>query len=111
MGIVTFFLHALVLKFAVGTMGVPRTKNTISKALSIAFGLTLAGLVISFIPFVSWLIYAVVWMGVIMSAYDIGFVKSLGVAVMQIVLKVVVWIVLALFGVSVAFSDVLTLGF
>jgi hypothetical protein len=111
MGIVTFFLHALVLKLAVGTMGVPQTKNTYSKAMSIAFGLTLAGFVISFIPLLSWPIYAVLWMGVIMSAYDLGFFKSLGVAVMQIVLKVVVWIVLALFGVSVAFGDVLSLGF
>jgi hypothetical protein len=109
-GIVTFFLHALVLKLAVGTMGVPQAKNPYPKALSIAFGLTLAGFVIGFIPLISWFIYALVWLGVIMAAYDLGFVKSLGVAIMLIVLKVMVWIVLALFGLGVDFSEILSMG-
>lgn len=101
-GILTFFLHALVLKIAVGTMGVPASRNTYSKALSIAFALSLAGFLIGFIPLVSWLIYAVLWIAVIMSAYDLGLFKSLGVAVVQVGLKIVVWMLLKLFTFDVA---------
>lgn len=109
-GIALFFLHALVLKLAVGVMGAPREKNSYSKALTIAFALSVVGFLLGFVPLVSWLLYGVVWLGVIMSAYDLGFMRSIGVAFTQVGLKIVLWFLLKLFGVSVALSQLLTSG-
>ncbi len=98
-GIVSFFLHALVLKLAIATMGVPHAKNSYTKALGIAFALSVAGLLVGCIPVASYLIYGVLWMAVIMSAYDLGVFKSLGVAIVQVGLKVVLWLIFKAFGI------------
>lgn len=111
-GIFTFFLHALVLKLAVGTMGAPQHKNTYSKAMTLSFGLSIAGLVLGILPFfVSWPLYAILWFGVIMSAYDLGFIKSMGAAGVQLVLKIMVGIVMWIIGWYASVGDAFSLGF
>ena len=112
LGIVTFFLHALVLKVAVGTMGVPQQKNSYSKAMWLSFGLSIAGLVVGFLPFfLSIPIYAILWFGVIMSAYDLGFMKSIGVASIQMFLKIFVGLVMWFIGFYNGFGEVLSAAF
>ncbi|QDG53397.1 hypothetical protein FIV42_22420 [Persicimonas caeni] len=111
-GIVTFFLHALVLKLAVGTMGVPQHKNSYSKAMWLSFGLGVAGLVLGILPFfLSWPLYAVLWFGVIMSSYDLGFTKSVGVATIQLVLKAMVGIVMWIIGWYASIGEAFQMGF
>lgn len=67
---------------------------TVSIVLSIAYYLTLA----KFLWFLllPWLLYAVIWLTVVMSAYGIGFWRALVVA---IALTLLSWIVSALVGV------------
>jgi putative membrane protein len=66
----------------------------VSIALSIAYYLTLA----KFLWFLllPWLLYATIWLGVVMSAYGIGFWRALLVA---LVLTFLSWLVSALFGI------------
>jgi hypothetical protein len=106
-GIATFVLHAFVLKLAVGTMGAPQHKNTLSKALTVAFGLSVAGFLIGFVPLVSWPLYALLWVAVIATVYEIGIMRSIGVAVLQVVLKLVIWLLLKLVGLPLALTQML----
>lgn len=108
--LVTFLLHALVLKLAAGAMGAPSAKNTYPRAVTIALGLGVAGFVLGFIPFLSLPLYALLWLGVIMSAYDLGFMRSLGVAIVQVGLKIILWLLLKLFGAPAAIAGVSVLG-
>jgi putative membrane protein len=63
--------------------------------LSIAFYVTLA----KFLWFLllPWLVYVVIWMGVVMSAYGIGFFRALLLALLLTFLS---WVVEAIFGVK-----------
>ncbi|MFP4600483.1 MAG: hypothetical protein ACLFVJ_19670 [Persicimonas sp.] len=109
--IVTFFLHALVLKIAAGAMGAPRAKNTYPRALKVAFGLSVAGFLLGFIPIVSLPLYGILWIAVIMSVYDLGFMRSIGVAFVQVGLKLLLALLLKLFGFSVTFGQMMSAGF
>jgi hypothetical protein len=110
LGIATFFLHVLTLKLAVSSVGVPRSKNRYTKALFVVLGLSMAGFIVGFIPLFGWLIYSALWILVVMSAYNLGFAKSILVAVIQVGLKIALWLLLKLFGVSTLLSDQLTFG-
>ena len=108
LGILSFFVQAFALKLAVGAMGAPRAKNTYSTAMTVAFGLNLAGFLLGFIPFVGWLVYLVLWFAVIMSVYDLGFWRSIGVAVLQVVLKLAIGLLLKILGLGASSVDSLT---
>lgn len=113
LGIMTFLLHVLILKLAVGTMGVPKSKNRYTKALFVVLGLSVAGFVLGMIPiigWISWFIYPILWIAVMMSSYSLSFTKSVAVAVVQVILKLGLWLLLKLFGISVLFSDLMTYG-
>lgn len=110
MGIITFLLHVLALKLAVSTMGVTGKDNRYIKALMVVVGLNLLGIFTGFIPLFSWPIYAALWVIVVMSAYRLSFIKSIGVAVMQVGIKIAIWALLKLVGMSVPVSHQLTMG-
>ncbi len=84
----------------------PNPANTFGQAvvvsivLSIAYYLTLA----KFLSFLllPWLLYAVIWLGVVMSAYGIGFLRALLVA---LALTFLSWVVSALFGIRTFRSE------
>lgn len=111
LGIATFFLHVLTLKLAVSTMGVPRSKNRYTKALYVVLGLSVAAFIVGFIPLISWLLYSVLWIVVVMSSYNLGFFKSVCVAVIQVGLKIALWLLLKLMGINALLSDQLSFGF
>lgn len=73
---------------------------TVSIVLSIAYYLTLA----KFLWFLllPWLLYATIWLAVVMSSYGLGFGRALLVA---IVLTLLSWAVSALLGVRTFRTD------
>lgn len=114
LGITTFFLHVLILKLALSTIGVSRANNRYSKALILVLGLSAAGFILAHLPLIgmlSWLIYPMLWIAVMMSSYKLSFFKSVAVALVQVGFKIALWLLLKLFGVSLLWSDLLSLGF
>ena len=99
--VVRLVLSAGVLWLAVAWVSPGNAANTFERAvavsivLSIAYYLTLA----KFLWFLllPWLLYAAIWLGVIMSSYGIGFWRALLVA---IALTFLSWLVAALLGVQ-----------
>lgn len=108
--IVSFLLHVLTLKLAAGTMGVPRAHNRYSRALAVVLGLSVLGFVLGLIPVLGWLLYPLVWVVVVKSAYDLSVLKSVGVALVQVALKIGLWLVFKLFGIHMLLGDALTFG-
>jgi putative membrane protein len=104
--LVRFVVSAAVLWLAVAWVSPGNPANTFGRAalvsivLSIAYYVTLA----KFLWFLllPWLLYVLVWLGVVMSTYDIGFARALLVA---IVLAILSWIVGSIFGVRTFRSD------
>jgi putative membrane protein len=104
--LVRLVTSAAVLWLAVAAVSPGNPWNTFGRAvlvsviLSIAYYITLA----KFLWFLllPWLVYALVWLGVVMSAYDIGFWQALLVAV---VLTVLSWLVSAVLGVRTFRSE------
>ncbi|HVI96128.1 MAG TPA: hypothetical protein VM753_19085 [Anaeromyxobacter sp.] len=99
--VVRLVLSAGVLWLAIAWVSPGNPANTFGRAvavsivLSIAYYLTLA----KFLWFLllPWLLYAAIWLGVIMSSYGIGFWRALLVA---IALTFLSWLVAALLGVQ-----------
>lgn len=104
--LVRLVVSAGVLWLAVAWVAPANPDNTFGRAvavsifLSIAYYVTLA----KFLWFLllPWLLYVAIWLGVVMSAYGIGFWRALLVA---IVLTVLSWLVSALFGIRTFRSD------
>jgi hypothetical protein len=99
--IIGFFVQAFALKLALGAMGQPAAENRYSRALGVSAMLTVAGFILGFVPFFGWLLSSAVWVAVVMSVYHIGFLKSVGVAILQVVLRFILGLLLALFGIKV----------
>lgn len=104
--IVVFLGNALALKIAAGAMGASATKNTYPRALSVAFWLLVASFLIGFVPIVSGLLYAMVWIGAIMMVYELSFLRSVGVAIAQFAVKIALLLLLKLVGLSTAWIEV-----
>ncbi len=97
--IVGFLLQAMALKIAVGLLGQSAAENRFSKAIGVALMLTVAGWILGFAPFgLGYIMYPLLWLGVIMAVYGIGFFRSLGVAVLQVGVKMAIGFVLSLIG-------------
>jgi putative membrane protein len=104
--LVRLVVSAGVLWLAVAWVSPGNPSNTfgraalVSIALSIAYYVTLA----KFLWFLllPWLVYVFVWLGVVMSAYGIGFWRALLVAVAMALLS---WLVSALFGIRTFRSE------
>ncbi|MBA2660958.1 MAG: hypothetical protein H0U74_01580 [Bradymonadaceae bacterium] len=100
--IIGFFVQALALKVALGVLGQPSAQNKYSTALSVAALLNFSGLLLGFVPFFGWFIYAILWLAVVMGVYHIGFVRGLAVAVLQIVVKIAIGLILSIFGLKLS---------
>ncbi len=104
--LVRLVASAAVLWLAVAWVSPRNPFNTFGRAvmvsvvLSIAYYLTLAKF-LWFLLF-PWLLYAAVWLGVVMSAYEIGFPRALLVA---LALTFLSWIVSEVFGVRTFRSE------
>ncbi len=104
--LVRLVASAAVLWLAVAWVSPGNPFNTFGRAvvvsvvLSVAYYLTLA----KFLWFMlfPWLLYAAVWLAVVMSAYGVGFLRALLVA---LALTVLSWIVSALFGIRTFRSE------
>jgi putative membrane protein len=98
---IRFVLSAASLWLAVASVSPGNPANTfgraalVSLALSVAFYATLA----KFLWFLllPWLLYALVWLGVVMSAYGIGFLRAL---LLALVLTFLSWVVEVVVGVK-----------
>jgi len=98
--VVRLVVSAAVLWVAVGWVSPGNPANTFGRAvmvsivLSIAYYVTLA----KFLWFLllPWIVYVLVWLGVVMSAYGIDFWRALLVA---LALALLSWLVSALFGI------------
>ena len=102
LSLLSFLLQAFVLKVAVGAMGAPERKNTYAKALWVAFALNAAGFVLGWFGIMGAIVYLILWFAVIMSTYALGLFRSIGVAVVQVVLKFALGIILSLLGLEIA---------
>src|SRR6266542_1947726 len=104
--LVRLVVSAAVLWFAVGWVSPGNPWNTFGRAvlvsivLSIAYYVTLA----KFLWFLvlPWIVYVAIWLFVVMSAYGIGFLRALLVALAHAVLS---WLVPDLFGVRTFRSE------
>jgi putative membrane protein len=98
--VVRLVVSAGVLWLAVAWVSSGNPLNTFGRAvlvsivLSIAYYLTLAKLL--WFLLLPWLVYALVWLGVVMTAYGIGFWRAL---LLALVLTFLSWLVSALFGI------------
>ncbi len=97
--VIAFFIHSLALKLSVDRLKEPGTSNEYSTALSIGFGLTLVGWLLSLIPFyLGTLLYPLVWLLVVRQAYRLSFMRSVMVAVLQFFVSAGLVFVLKLVG-------------
>ena len=100
--IVSFLLQALALYLAVRAVAEERTHNTYGKALLVAAVLGLLSwlLLESFavIACGGWLFYLILWFAVIMGVYKISLLRSLGVAIMLVLIRLGLALLLTLFG-------------
>lgn len=99
--IISFFVQALALKLALGVLGQPSAQNKYTTALGVCGGLTLASIVVGSVPFFGWLLVPVMWIAIVMGVYHIGFLKSVGVAVLQVILKMMITLILAILGIKI----------
>jgi putative membrane protein len=104
--LVRLVVSAAVLWLAVAWVSPGNPWNTFGRAvlvsivLSIAYYVTLA----KFLWFLAlpWLAYALVWLGVVMGAYGIGFWRAL---LLALALTLLSWVVSALFGIRTFRAD------
>jgi putative membrane protein len=104
--VVRLVVSAAVLWLAVAWVSPGNPANTfgravlVSVALSVAYYVTLA----KFLWFLllPWLVYGLVWLLVVMSAYGIGFFRAL---LLAIALTILSWLVSALLGIRTFRSD------
>lgn len=102
--VVSLFVQALALKVAVGAMGAQKGTNTYVTALGVALGLNLSWFVLQFVPLFGWLVYAILWFGVIMGVYKIGFLRSLGAAFLAVMIRLLIGLIFWLVGLGPALS-------
>lgn len=99
LAIASFFVSAFALKLALGALGQPKHENKYGTALTVAGILSVTSFVLGFLPFyIGWLLYPILWLGIVKSVYHIGFGKSMAVAVLQLVIRVgLSWLLYLLF--------------
>jgi len=85
--VINFFVSALALKLSLNILGQPSGRNRYKTALKVALGLAFAGWVLGFVPFLGWLLYAGLWVFVIRDVYGTSWTKTLGVALLQVVVR------------------------
>jgi hypothetical protein len=96
-GVVGFLVQALTLKLAVGIVSDTRD-NTYATAIGISALLAVLGVMFDFIPILGWIAYMVVWVVVVASTYRIGTLRSIGVAIAQVIVHMLISLGLGLIG-------------
>jgi hypothetical protein len=102
--IISFLLHALALYLSVEIVaeGASERENTYFKAIGVSLVLgALAWLFLDWLVLAvcgGWLVYLVLWFAVIMGVYRLSFLKSLGVAILQVGIRVLIGLTLKFFG-------------
>jgi len=83
---VKFLLQALALRMAVEVVKPYGVENHYTTALTVAGIVSVAGVITGFIPWIGWLIYLIIWCGIMMSTYKLTIMRSGVVAVMQLMI-------------------------
>ncbi len=108
--ILSFVIQAFALKIALSTVGTSKSDNTFGTALTVAFGLNAAFIVLGLLPLMGSLVYLGLWVAVIMTVYRLGFFKSLGVGLMQFVVRGVLGFVFWVLGLFMSFGNALVMS-
>lgn len=85
--ILSFFVSAFALKLSLSAMGQPARRNRYDTAMTVSAVLSLCGWVLGFVPFLGWLVYGILWLAVVRSVYEISLKKSIGVAVLLVLIR------------------------
>lgn len=102
--ILSFFLHAFGLKAGVSALSTQSSvNNDYGKAIRMSLGMMVAHFLLYLVlpNFIALFIYPLVWCGVIMKAYKLSLPRSIAVAGMQSIIRIVlVWLVGQVFNIS-----------
>lgn len=101
--ILSIFLQAFTLKASLGFFGYSKEENRFSRALGVTLLLSVLLFAVGAVPLFGILFKPLVWILVVMLIYRIGFFKTLGVAVVQVAIQVVLKWVLGLIGIGTSF--------
>lgn len=101
---VSFVVQAIALKAALSVVGHGTTSNALSKAIGISLFLNVLLFFIGLVPILGWVLKPIIWLLVVMSAYNTGFFKSMGVGVVQVFLQWGIGLVLSWIGLNMAFA-------
>ena len=85
--IITFLLSAFALKLSLSALGQPTRRNQYGTAITVSALLTVCGWVLGLIPFFGWLVYAILWIAVVRSVYELSLKKSVGVALLLVFIR------------------------
>ena len=98
--ILGFLLQAIALKWSLAILGQNSAQNKFGTALGVVAMLNVSVVAISFVPLVGWVLKPLVWLLIVMAVYRIGFFKSIGVAIFQVLIQIFIKWVLALIGLT-----------
>lgn len=100
--ILGFLIQATALKTALSLVGQTRAQNKFSTALGVSLLLSVALFFTGLVPFFGGLLKPLVWLLLVMLIYRIGFLKSLGVALIQALVQIALKLLLGLIGLTIA---------
>ena len=100
LSLLSFLIGAFALKLAISVSGKEVNNNNYSTALSVSAGLGVVGFLLGFFPVVGLIFYAILWVAVVMGVYQVGALRSLGVAFLQVVIRLLIMGFLSLIGVG-----------
>lgn len=93
-------LQALALKLSLSFFGQNASENRFSRAFGVTLLLSVALFVLGWIPLFGWFLKPLFWLVAIMVVYRIGFMKTLGVAIVQLLIQAVLKWLLAIVGIG-----------
>lgn len=98
--VIGFIIQVVALKFSLSLLGQASAQNKLGTAVGVVALLNVAMFLTAMIPFADWILKPLIWLMVIMAVYRIGFLKSIGLAIIQTVLQLVLKWILVLIGLS-----------
>lgn len=103
---VSFIVQAVALKAALSMVGHGNTSNALSKAIGISLFLNVLLFFVGLVPILGWVLKPLIWLLVVMSAYNTSFFKSMGVGVVQVFLQWGIALVLSWIGFNMAIAGI-----
>lgn len=98
--LLSLLIQAFALKLSLGFFGKESSENRFSTALGVSFLLSIVLLIVGAMPFLGVVLKPLIWMLVVMLVYRTGFLKTLGVAVVQVVIQAALKWILAIIGIG-----------